>query len=285
MWKKRRLLCPSSALARPRGRRRGARRAGGEERDATRRRRRRRKRRKRFLFSVASSGGEGFALARGRVSAGDLRGCVFVQGGRAPRAPDRLHRPRGALVGAVHAGRRRGAGEPRPVRGHAPRSPRGLDPHQEHLGAAREAGRDRRARLGRRAHRGGPTARSPSPSATARSSPARRCGRYKTVETTTERRVESDDVVGEIAAFRCVRGTERGPRRRVAGVPWNARCAENIQTLFLLTTRTADWFTARGFAHAGAADTSPLLPPGKENDARDATRSSTSGAKRTRKVQ
>ena len=39
---------------------------------------------------------------------------------------------------------------------------------------------------------------------------------------------------------------------------------ENIEKLFLLTTRTADWFTARGFTHAGAAEKSPLLPPGKK---------------------
>jgi len=34
--------------------------------------------------------------------------------------------------------------------------------------------------------------------------------------------------------------------------------------LFLLTTRTADWFTQRGFLHAGSAEGNHLLPPGKE---------------------
>ena len=34
--------------------------------------------------------------------------------------------------------------------------------------------------------------------------------------------------------------------------------------MFLLTTRTADWFVERGFVHAGAAIDSPLLPPGKQ---------------------
>ncbi|ACO69285.1 predicted protein [Micromonas commoda] len=37
-----------------------------------------------------------------------------------------------------------------------------------------------------------------------------------------------------------------------------------IEKLFLLTTRTADWFVERGFIHAGAAIDSPLLPPGKQ---------------------
>ena len=89
--------------------------------------------------------------------------------------------------------------------------------------------------------------------------------RYKTVETTTERRVENDDVIGEIAAF-AVRPGYRNEGRGDALLEYLEREArrENIQTLFLLTTRTADWFTARGFAHAGAADTSPLLPPGKK---------------------
>ena len=89
--------------------------------------------------------------------------------------------------------------------------------------------------------------------------------RYKTVETTTENRVENDDVIGEIAAF-AVRPGYRNEGRGDALLEYLEREArrENIQTLFLLTTRTADWFTARGFAHAGAADTSPLLPPGKK---------------------
>jgi amino-acid N-acetyltransferase len=95
--------------------------------------------------------------------------------------------------------------------------------------------------------------------------------RYKTVEardeeTTTENRVEDENlVIGEIAAF-AVRPGYRNEGRGDAVLEYLEREArrENIQTLFLLTTRTADWFTARGFAHAGAADTSPLLPPGKK---------------------
>jgi amino-acid N-acetyltransferase len=95
--------------------------------------------------------------------------------------------------------------------------------------------------------------------------------RYKTVETrdeetTTENRDSpNDDVIGEIAAF-AVRPGYRNEGRGDALLEYLEREArrENIQTLFLLTTRTADWFTARGFAHAGAADTSPLLPPGKK---------------------
>ena len=95
--------------------------------------------------------------------------------------------------------------------------------------------------------------------------------RYKTVEardeeTTTENRVEDENlVIGEIAAF-AVRPGYRNEGRGDALLEYLEREArrENIQTLFLLTTRTADWFTARGFAHAGAADTSPLLPPGKK---------------------
>ena len=88
--------------------------------------------------------------------------------------------------------------------------------------------------------------------------------RYKTVETTTERRVENDDVIGEIAAF-AVRPGYRNEGRGDALLEYLEREArrENIQTLFLLTTR-GGLVHARGFAHAGAADTSPLLPPGKK---------------------
>ena len=39
---------------------------------------------------------------------------------------------------------------------------------------------------------------------------------------------------------------------------------EGVTKLFLLTTRTADWFTSRGFLHAGKAEDSPLLPKGKK---------------------
>jgi hypothetical protein len=44
-------------------------------------RKRKRKRKRREILAVASSGGERFAVARGRVSARDLRGCFFVQSG------------------------------------------------------------------------------------------------------------------------------------------------------------------------------------------------------------
>ena len=42
--------------------------------------------------------------------------------------------------------------------------------------------------------------------------------------------------------------------------PWE----EGIEKIFLLTTRTADWFVQRGFIHAGAARDNPLLPTGKK---------------------
>jgi amino-acid N-acetyltransferase len=44
----------------------------------------------------------------------------------------------------------------------------------------------------------------------------------------------------------------------------NRATGEGIEKIFLLTTRTADWFVQRGFIRAGAARDSPLLPPGKK---------------------
>mmetsp|Transcript_8240 Transcript_8240/g.21251 ORF Transcript_8240/g.21251 Transcript_8240/m.21251 type:complete len:104 (+) Transcript_8240:232-543(+) len=36
--------------------------------------------------------------------------------------------------------------------------------------------------------------------------------------------------------------------------------AKGIRTLFLMTTRTSDWFVARGFESEGFADGNPRLP-------------------------
>ena len=75
----------------------------------------------------------------------------------------------------------------------------------------------------------------------------------------------SVEIVAEIAAF-AVRPGYRNEGRGDQLLEYLEREArrENIEKLFLLTTRTADWFTARGFTHAGAAEKSPLLPPGKK---------------------
>ena len=71
--------------------------------------------------------------------------------------------------------------------------------------------------------------------------------------------------VAEVAAF-AVRPGYRNEGRGDQLLEYLEREArrENNEKLFLLTTRTADWFTARGFTHAGAAEKSPLLPPGKK---------------------
>ena len=83
-------------------------------------------------------------------------------------------------------------------------------------------------------------------------------------ETETNRDERLFETVGEIAAF-AVRPGYRNEGRGDQLLEYLEREAarENIDRLFLLTTRTADWFTARGFTHAGAAERSPLLPPGK----------------------
>ena len=83
--------------------------------------------------------------------------------------------------------------------------------------------------------------------------------------TETNRDERVFETVGEIAAF-AVRPGYRNEGRGDQLLEYLEREAarENIHRLFLLTTRTADWFTARGFTHAGAAERSPLLPPGKK---------------------
>ena len=97
----------------------------------------------------------------------------------------------------------------------------------------------------------------------------RRDERDETDETDgTDADAEEDgafETVGEIAAF-AVRPGYRNEGRGDQLLEYLEREAarENIDRLFLLTTRTADWFTARGFTHAGAAERSPLLPPGKK---------------------
>ena len=97
----------------------------------------------------------------------------------------------------------------------------------------------------------------------------RRDERDETDETDgTDADAEEDgafETVGEIAAF-AVRPGYRNEGRGDQLLTYLEREAlrENIDSLFLLTTRTADWFTARGFTHAGAAERSPLLPPGKK---------------------
>jgi amino-acid N-acetyltransferase len=71
-------------------------------------------------------------------------------------------------------------------------------------------------------------------------------------------------IVAEVAAF-AVRPGYRNEGRGDQLLQYLESRAKSagIQKLFLLTTRTADWFVQRGFIHAGAACDSPLLPPGK----------------------
>jgi amino-acid N-acetyltransferase len=93
--------------------------------------------------------------------------------------------------------------------------------------------------------------------------------RYRKARENVELNDEDDkssvEIVAEIAAF-AVRPGYRNEGRGDQLLEYLEREArrENIEKLFLLTTRTADWFTARGFTHAGAAEKSPLLPPGKK---------------------
>ena len=71
--------------------------------------------------------------------------------------------------------------------------------------------------------------------------------------------------VAEVAAFAVRPGYRNEGRgdQLLQYLESRARSA-GIEKLFLLTTRTADWFVERGFIHAGAAIDSPLLPPGKQ---------------------
>ena len=84
-------------------------------------------------------------------------------------------------------------------------------------------------------------------------------------ETGAETDAETDAEVAEVAAFAVRPGYRNEGRgdQMLSYLESRARSA-GIEKLFLLTTRTADWFTQRGFIHAGAAVDSPLLPPGKK---------------------
>lgn len=80
--------------------------------------------------------------------------------------------------------------------------------------------------------------------------------------------------VGELAAF-CVHPTFRGSGKGDSLLEYLEADARRrgIQRLVLLTTRTADWFQQRGFAAAGPAHSSPLLPAARR-DRIDAARNS-----------
>ena len=71
-------------------------------------------------------------------------------------------------------------------------------------------------------------------------------------------------VIAEVASF-AVRPGYRNEGRGDKLLEYLERVARDagVEKMFLLTTRTADWFTQRGFLHAGVAKDSPLLPPGK----------------------
>lgn len=74
-------------------------------------------------------------------------------------------------------------------------------------------------------------------------------------------------LAAEVAAF-AVDAKYRGSGRGDALLTYlehKAR-AQGAQKLFLLTTRAADWFQARGFRPAGRAAGSPELPPGRQVD-------------------
>lgn len=78
-------------------------------------------------------------------------------------------------------------------------------------------------------------------------------------------RSEETWTVAEVAAF-AVRPGYRNEGRGDQLLQYLESRAKSagVEKLFLLTTRTADWFVERGFIHAGAAIDSPLLPPGKQ---------------------
>jgi len=71
----------------------------------------------------------------------------------------------------------------------------------------------------------------------------------------------------EVAAF-AVDPRYRGAGRGDALLEYVEGCARGagLRRLFLLTTRAADWFQARGFQAAGRAAGSPLLPAGRRVD-------------------
>ena len=71
--------------------------------------------------------------------------------------------------------------------------------------------------------------------------------------------------VGAFAVHPRYRGAGRGDSL-LDYLEYRAR-AQGISRLFLLTTRTADWFEQRGFRPAGRAFGNPLLPSGKKVDA------------------
>jgi amino-acid N-acetyltransferase len=77
-----------------------------------------------------------------------------------------------------------------------------------------------------------------------------------------------ESAAAEVAAF-AVDGRYRGAGRGDALLEYvDARArAAGAQRLFLLTTRAADWFQARGFAPAGRAAGNAALPPGRAVDA------------------
>ena len=72
----------------------------------------------------------------------------------------------------------------------------------------------------------------------------------------------------ELAAF-CVDEAYRGSGRGDALLQYVERCAvaSGVDRIFLLTTRAADWFQARGFRPAGRAAGSGELPAGRAVDA------------------
>ena len=84
-------------------------------------------------------------------------------------------------------------------------------------------------------------------------------------ETPGKTHSEETWTVAEVAAFAVRPGYRNEGRgdQLLQYLESRARGA-GIEKLFLLTTRTADWFVERGFIHAGAAIDSPLLPPGKQ---------------------
>ena len=87
----------------------------------------------------------------------------------------------------------------------------------------------------------------------------------KTPVQTPVTQFEETWTVAEVAAFAVRPGYRNEGRgdQLLQYLESRARGA-GIEKLFLLTTRTADWFVERGFIHAGAAIDSPLLPPGKQ---------------------
>jgi amino-acid N-acetyltransferase len=69
----------------------------------------------------------------------------------------------------------------------------------------------------------------------------------------------------EVAAFAVSPEYRRGGRGDALLEYAENYACETLATsrLFLLTTRTADWFVQRGFENKGLAENNPELPPGK----------------------